>query len=274
MGCLPPASRADLLTFGTWQIGGARFGYIGNDEALALVRYAVSAGIGQFDTSNVYGNGRGQVLLGHVMGERPRERFRVTAKLGYVTGFDGFQDVIGDLPQAFSPDRLRVGLEETLTRLRTDYVDDLLLHDAPSSVLQRDDVWRTLRSFIDEGLARAIGVSTVPKKVAMAIARGATCVQIPVFVGQQMPGLAEALAASDSHGIRVMARSVLQGGRLLNGYPSAALPDRISTLFNHAWGQPGVRTAVVGFTAAAEIRQLLSLADVFGRGDGRLDGSG
>jgi len=255
-----PVPSTGRLTFGTWQIGGARFGHVSNDDALALLRDAMNAGISQFDTSNVYGNGRGQVLLGHAMSERPREQFRVTAKLGYITGFDGFQDVIGELPQEFSPDRLRAGLEETLVRLNTEYVDDLLLHDAPSTVIQDEKIWKVLRSFVEEGLARTIGVSTVPKKVEIALAQGAECVQIPVFMGQQMPRRDEALAVCARHGTRVMARSVLQGGRLLADCRPADVPDRIRVLFDYAWSQAGVTTVVVGFTSPAEVRQLLALA--------------
>jgi aryl-alcohol dehydrogenase-like predicted oxidoreductase len=191
-------------------------------------------------------------LRGH-----PRESVRVTAKLGYLTGIDGFQGVATTLVQRFSTSALWCGVEDTLARLNMSYVDDLLLHDPPTSVLESEAVWETLHDIRRQGFARHVGVSTVPKKVATAIASGATVIQMPVFEGQQMPMLDEAFDACAIHDVRLMARSPLQGGRLLEGCSGEAVGARVRTLVDYVLAQRGVTTVVVGFMRIAEIQSLL-----------------
>ncbi len=66
---------------GCWQIGGGDWGEMSEDEALAILQGAVASGITLFDTADVYGGGRSELLIGRFLKETPRPVF-VATKLG------------------------------------------------------------------------------------------------------------------------------------------------------------------------------------------------
>jgi len=55
------------LCFGCWEIGGLFWGRIDARKAAALVRKAMDLGVTTFDTSDAYGNGRSEVILGFAL---------------------------------------------------------------------------------------------------------------------------------------------------------------------------------------------------------------
>ena len=66
------------IGFGTWGLGGVTpgatsYGAISDDTAIEALEAALSVGINFFDTSNVYGDGHSEVLLGQVLG-KPRNK--------------------------------------------------------------------------------------------------------------------------------------------------------------------------------------------------------
>lgn len=155
------------IGFGTWGIGGwqpGQLSYGTTDDATS--RAALSAardrGITFFDTARLYGQGHAETLLGETFGPRHPEVV-IATKLGYVD-FSGRTD--------FSPTFLTRGLEESLIRLRRDYVDVLMLHDPPPEAAETAAAWATLRDLKAAGKARAIGLSTkTPAGAAVALAR-------------------------------------------------------------------------------------------------------
>src|ERR1041384_5899737 len=112
------------IGFGAWGIGGATPGatsYGATDDRVSLraIEKALDLGITFFDTSNVYGYGHSEELLGQVLAGR-RAQAVIATKAGLVR--------YGD-PVDLSPDAIRTSLEQSLCRLRTDRVDLLLLHN-------------------------------------------------------------------------------------------------------------------------------------------------
>ena len=65
-------------------------------------------------------------------------------------------------PAAFSVDLLRSSLDASLKALGMDCVDILLLHAAPRSVLQQDDLMEALGRAVEQGKARMAGISAEP----------------------------------------------------------------------------------------------------------------
>jgi aryl-alcohol dehydrogenase-like predicted oxidoreductase len=59
----------------------------------------------------------------------------------------------------FSVEALRSSFETSLRELKTDYVDMLLMHAAPSSVLEQDDLLEALARLVAEGKVRMAGIS-------------------------------------------------------------------------------------------------------------------
>ena len=140
------------IGFGAWGIGGNKDGAVAygpTDEAQSLdaLSAALDAGINFFDTADLYGFGESERLIGKAFAGR-RDRVVIGSKGGMLDP-QGRQD--------FTPGHLATSLEESLTRLRTDYVDLYQLHGA--SPEQLEPLLGTLDGIRRQGKARAIGIS-------------------------------------------------------------------------------------------------------------------
>ncbi|MET0411690.1 MAG: aldo/keto reductase, partial [Polyangiaceae bacterium] len=138
---------------GLWAAGGDAWGPTDDDEVLRAIDAALDAGVTFFDTSDVYGDGHSEELLGKAMKGR-RERFVVATKIGW-RGFDGEKrrTAYGDVQ------KLIAGVESNLQRLGTSHVDVIQSH-----ISFRDP---TMEVFIEgfqrlqrDGKVRAYGLST------------------------------------------------------------------------------------------------------------------
>ena len=141
-------------------MGGASLGdmreSIPETQATATIEAAHAAGVGYFDTSPWYGNGKSELRFGHVLRTKPRESFVVSTKVGRVHVRPADPDTyrhpgwVGGLP--FEPrfDYTAAGVlksyEMSLARLGLNRVEALLIHDLDP---------RHQRS--EEGVARALG---------------------------------------------------------------------------------------------------------------------
>ncbi len=146
--------KVSEIGFGAWGIGGATAGltsYGATDDSVSLsaLQRARDIGINFFDTSNVYGDGRSEQLIGEAFA-RDRDTVVIATKAGF-SRWDREPD--------FDPSAITRSCEQSLIRLRTDYVDLLQLHNASPEVLARGDVVNALDSLVREGKARAWGLS-------------------------------------------------------------------------------------------------------------------
>lgn len=141
------------IGFGSWGIGGLTEGATSygptddNESRLALLS-AFHNGITLYDTSDIYGNGHSEELIGETL--RPVRSKIVIASKGGFTKHRG--------PHNVSTQFLRERLEGSLRRLRTDYIDVYQLHSPPMSMVT-PEVVETLESFRLEGKIRAFGFS-------------------------------------------------------------------------------------------------------------------
>lgn len=126
-----------ILGFGTWQMEG--------DVALHAVETALEVGYRHLDTATVYRN-ESEVGAALAASAIPRDELFVTTKLpGNGT-------------------KVRATLEQSLSALRTDYVDLWLIHWPPALSYEHSNnssvaLYEEMLRLRDEGLARAIGVS-------------------------------------------------------------------------------------------------------------------
>lgn len=141
------------IGLGLWAAGGQSWGPTDDGEVLSAIDTALHLGVTFFDTSDVYGDGHSEELLGKAMRGR-RDRFVVATKIGW-RGFDGEKrrTAYG------SVDALIAGVESNLARLGTDYVDVIQSH-----ISFRDP---TMEIFVEgfqrlerDGKVRAYGLST------------------------------------------------------------------------------------------------------------------
>jgi aryl-alcohol dehydrogenase-like predicted oxidoreductase len=158
--------KTDLLVsevgFGTWGLGGDAYGAIEDVQSISCLHAALDRGINFFDTSDLYGSGHSEEVVGEAFHDR-RDRALIATKGGLLphTGFH--------MPVDFSSGYIRKAFEASLRRLKTDYVDLYQLHSPEISHLtDHPDVLETLRALKSEGKARAIGLSARSPKDALA----------------------------------------------------------------------------------------------------------
>lgn len=155
------------IGFGAWGIGGltageTSYGATDDKTSLAALACAFDCGITFYDTSNAYGDGRSEALIGAVFANR-RDRVVIATKAG-IAAFDR--------PPDFSPGYLRRSLDDSLRRLRTDYVDVLQLHNpAPDLLRGRPEILDCLRDLQRAGKIRSFGASVKSPAEALPLIR-------------------------------------------------------------------------------------------------------
>lgn len=138
------------IGFGAWQLGNARdWEGMSDSTARALVHAALDRGINLFDTAPNYAGTRSEQLLGDALAGR-RHEVVLISKYGHPP----------DGPKDFSVDGFWKSLEGSLRRLRTDYLDGLLLHNPPRAMYDgTDPLWDALDAARAQGKIRHYGVS-------------------------------------------------------------------------------------------------------------------
>ncbi|MFC4395046.1 aldo/keto reductase [Arthrobacter sedimenti] len=127
------------------------------DQAAAAVQAALDAGITLFDHADIYRSGKSEAVFGEVLAGTPglRERIRLQTKCGIRLNERGLQTHY-DL----SRDAILERVNGSLQRLRTDYVDVLLLH-RPDPLADPAEVASAVGQLIAEGKVRQLGVSNM-----------------------------------------------------------------------------------------------------------------
>jgi len=109
------------------QADGTQFGWTGTDdrELIALVHGSEELGVNLLDTAEAYGNGHGEAVVGEALQGR-RHKWIVATKVRPNQGIDA------DTPdEAAVRKRITEACEQSLQRLRTDYIDLYQLHAIP-----------------------------------------------------------------------------------------------------------------------------------------------
>jgi L-galactose dehydrogenase len=153
-----------VLGFGASPLGN-EFCTINPVEGTHAVRHAVANGINFFDVSPYYGRTLAEERLGQALSGL-RDKVVISTKCGrYDTAsFD------------FSAARIEASANESLRRLRTDYVDILFAHDIEFADREQilNETVRALKRLKQQGKARLIGVTGYPLKLLADVAvRGA-----------------------------------------------------------------------------------------------------
>jgi aryl-alcohol dehydrogenase-like predicted oxidoreductase len=170
------------MGLGCWAIGGpwsskecgpSGWGQVDDQESIRAIQWAVDAGITLFDTSDNYGCGHSERILGQALSGR-RDRVVISTKFGYVynelcravTGSDA------------SPQYIRQACEASLRRLNTDYIDLYQFHIHDYDIERAAEVRDILEELVAEGKIRWYGWSTNNLARARVFAQGPHCTAI------------------------------------------------------------------------------------------------
>lgn len=131
-----------------------------------MIEAAWDAGIRYFDTAPLYGFGLSERRLGAVLADKPRGDFVISTKVGRLIRPGAQPDPDHAWKGApplnavfdFSYDATMRSVEESLTRLRLDRVDVLLIHDPDQHYAEAiQGAYRAIDRLRSEGTVRAIG---------------------------------------------------------------------------------------------------------------------
>lgn len=142
-----------ILSFGASSLGSV-FRNIDENEGIKTVHTAIDNGINLIDVSPYYGLTKAETVLGKAIKEIPRDKFILSTKAGRY----------GENLFDFSKKRIFSSMEESLTRLQTDYVDILLLHDIEFGSFDQvmEEGIPALQELKKQGKIRFFGVSGLP----------------------------------------------------------------------------------------------------------------
>lgn len=203
------------IGFGTWQIGGGRWQRISTPQAVKLLREANDLGVNIFDAAVVYGQypdargclqSRSQEMLGRAFHDR-RENVFYCTKVGQ---YDEYSH-----RSSFDAHRLVEQVQQSMRRLRTDYLDICLVHAPSLHDVRRGaaiDIVRTLQAL---GMVRAIGYSfeAEPEHVRTALEQRVDVIMLQYNLIDD--SCTEALREAQDRGV-----GVLVGGPYKRGYLS------------------------------------------------------
>lgn len=133
-------------------MGGYGWGEISKNELLDAVKQAFDYGINFFDSADVYGLGQAELTLGEALFSN-RQKAIIATKFGVrIENGKTFYDN--------SKNWIEKALENSLRRLKTDYVDIYQLHYR-DSFTPMDEIVQTLDNLKDKGWIRYYGLSNI-----------------------------------------------------------------------------------------------------------------
>jgi L-galactose dehydrogenase len=137
-------------------LGGLFLNSESHDTGIQIIHRALELGINYFDTAPQYQRGGSEALLGEALAGRPEPHY-VCTKLGTLP--EGFN---------FSYDMCMRCFEDSLKRLRRDYVDVLLIHDPDRDgggsyhpVFGKGMALEACQKLKEQGLVKAIGIGSL-----------------------------------------------------------------------------------------------------------------
>jgi len=199
-----------VVSLGTWGMGGASYGATHDEVSIDTIRAALDQGMTLLDTSPVYG--RAEEVVARALDGR-RDRALIVTKCG----------LVHDPEQGrFHPDSRRDtvlrGIEGSLNRLGTDYVDVALIH-WPDPTRPITEAMEGLNAALEAKLTRYVGVSNFSSSQLREASRFApiVCNQVSFSIIDRR-WQREMFATARALGIDVMAYWTLAGGLLTGSF--------------------------------------------------------
>jgi Predicted oxidoreductase len=123
---------------------------IEKSEAEKIIKVSLEEGINFFDHADIYGGGKSEEVFADAinMNSAIREKMIIQTKCSIVPG----------IMYDFSKDHILNSVDKSLKRLKTDYVDTLLLH-RPDTLMEPEEVAEAFSKLHSEGKVKKFGVS-------------------------------------------------------------------------------------------------------------------
>jgi aryl-alcohol dehydrogenase-like predicted oxidoreductase len=282
---LPPPARFHVLNgkrfsrlaFGTGRLGAFWQGQNVREQVRAL-HTALDSGINVIDTADVYARGLSERLVGRAIRGR-RDEVILCTKVGQLkTPQAAIRAVLAEpwrgaallrgafprrtpaqtdrVSRSYHPNYLRRAVAGSLRRMRTDYLDLLLLHSPPLVDLKRPSYWLAVEELLRSGRVRSFGVSCDSEEIARAAIAHEHVSYIELPIDPLAEGASDVLRDAEARGVGVLARSPFSGGRLamLARRLAGGFDDEAAAAILHSVGtRPAVVTTVIGMSLVQHV---------------------
>ena len=281
------------LGYGAMELRGApRARDVTETQAETILHAVLDAGINYIDTSVDYG--LSEERIGRYIGDR-RSEYYLASKCGCLVGAPpaprGQQS-----PHVFTRDNILAGVEQSLARMRTDYLDVLQFHTSPSRrTIEEHGALETVLELKRAGTIRFVGMSGTLPNLTDHIAMGVFDVfQIPYSAVEREHEAIIAAAAKAGAGIVIRGGAAKgaptegkQGGVQWERWQQVHLDDLLDGMtamefiLRFTFTHPGLHTNIVGTINPAHLQDNVDVlrqgplpADVYTEAKRRLDAAG
>lgn len=143
--------KISALGFGVSPVGNV-FEPVEEKDAIHALHYGMEHGINYYDVAPFYGDTLAETRLGKALKGKRQEIILATKCCRYINHFD------------FSYDRVIKGIDESLQRLQTDYVDVFQLHDIEFGSKEQvlNEAVPAILKVKESGKARFVGITGLP----------------------------------------------------------------------------------------------------------------
>lgn len=143
--------NVSVVGYGAWELGG-NWGPIDRENAIKILNLAYENGVNFFDTAPAYGLGKSEESVGEFLKGKERDSLYIATKCGLEW------DQKGRIRNNLKKERVLKEIDDSLKRLKTDYVDLYQIHwPDPNTPLQ--ETAEALQKILDSKKARYLGVS-------------------------------------------------------------------------------------------------------------------
>lgn len=203
-------------------------------QAAQLLDLSRDLGINLLDTAPAYGNS--EARLGPLL-RNQRNHWLICSKVG-----EEFDSQTGRSHFDFTPEHVRMSVERSLKRLKTDVIDILLVHSDGNDleVINHYGILEQLEQLKAEGKIRAGGMSTKTVEGGIETLKRSDIAMVTYNLSYQ-----DELAVLDyalAHNKGILIKKALASGHIAQGVD----PDPVRASFDLVLGHPGVSSAIIG----------------------------
>jgi aryl-alcohol dehydrogenase-like predicted oxidoreductase len=249
-------------------------------QAKAVLEAVLDGGINYIDTSIDYGVS--EERIGRYLGRR-RSEYILASKCGCFVGPRPSESADGRQPHVFTRDNVIAGVEQSLKRLQTDYLDVVQFHSSPTrQTLEDQGGLEALLDLQRQGKVRFVGMSgtlpNLPEQIQMGVF---DVFQIPYSAVQSehdalisqaaaagagtviRGGAARGSLEADKHGVTPIG---MREGQARSAWDAAGLDDLLEGatvtefILRLTLSHPDLHTTIVGTANVEHLQSNLSAA--------------
>jgi aryl-alcohol dehydrogenase-like predicted oxidoreductase len=155
-----------VITFGAWAAGGWMWGSTDRNDAIKAIQASCDEGVTSIDTAPIYGQGDSEEIVGEALQGISRDKVQIITKYGMRWDLakgdfamkskdNNGKDI--DVYKYAGKESIIKEVEDSLTRLKTDYIDLYQIH-WPESTTPIQETMETVADLIKQGKVRHAGV--------------------------------------------------------------------------------------------------------------------